>query len=154
MCPLARSPVTNSYVGLAEWRIWEAPQADSSGSGSTSTSTSTSALLGRSPPPEGAAAAASARRRRERWVNILVLQSRDSLGSMVLLTDLVRHSAVFGSEAFSGAFLALVRDLIRAMGPQPRFLGLFGALATVGGAPSRPHQEMLVRHLWMNPVDR
>ena len=105
---------------------------------------------------QGAEASEKHLRKQERWLNLLVLQSEDPLGSTTLLTNLVRSASisVFSSRDVSTRFLVLVKQLIKSVGPQSRLLSLFSALCAAGGHPTRAYQEACVRHLWMKPADR
>jgi len=107
-----------AYVGRRTSRIWLAELPPLSKSGRRAP---------RVAHAEGGAHTGEACRRAEKWVNILVLQASDPLGSTELLTDLVRTANVLGSGG-AAKFLKLVKELIRTVGPQPRreFLHMFG----------------------------
>lgn len=91
----------------------------------------------------------------ERWINLLIYQSADPLGSTLLLTELVKGStAIFPTPASSNDFLQLIKALIRNIGPERRLLSMISALCAAGGISTRAHQEACVRALWMQPKDR
>jgi len=142
------------YVGRQASRLWVMPLPDSI-SGISGGSGGGSSTAQPAPPASPAAAGGStAHRREERWVNILVLQSEESLGASALLTDLVRAAKVFASRADADVFLQLVKQLVTGVGPQPRLLGLLSALCFEEGSASRANQEACVRGLWLHPADR
>ena len=142
---MAKNSAAEAYIARANARVWK-PPGDLHALERMSSSDAVNQTKVVSKNHE---------RRQERWINLLVLQSEDPLGSTSLLADIVKGSAtIFPTLDSSKQFLELVKDLIKIIGPQRRLLSMISALCAGGRLSTRTHQEACVRALWMNPKDR
>ena len=142
---VAKNSAAQTYIARATARAWKSPGIwyEASSRRSHSSSEEIGVVQGEH------------ERTLERWIDLLVYQSKDPLGSTSLLTVLLKgNTKAFSTSASSERFLNLVKDLIKSIGPQPRLLSMVSALCTSEGLSTRTHQEACVRKLWMDPIDR
>ena len=83
------------------------------------------------------------------WMDHILLQLEDPLGSAVTLSALLNKSAALMKKYATADLVLRFNGMIRKLGPQPRLVSFFGAICSVAGQPIKANQEMVLRLCWM-----